>query len=77
MRAGLVERLRGLGVREFLMSARSGFASPMEYRRPEIPMGASVVPGEYERRQADPAVLGAMLELLSGPHAALTKAGAV
>ena len=77
MRAGLVERLRGLGVREFHMSGRRGFPSPMEYRRPEIPMGAAVVPGEYERRQADPAVLGAMLAVLSGPHAALTKAGAV
>jgi len=75
MGVDLVGRLRGLGVREFHLSARSGFPSPMEYRRPEIPMGASVVPGEYERRQADPEVLGAMLAVLRGPDAALTKCG--
>jgi len=33
--------------------------SLMNYRRPEIPMGALTVPGEYERRIADAALIAA------------------
>jgi copper homeostasis protein len=61
LRHDLVAPLRRVGVQEFHLSARSSFPSPMEYRRPDIPMGAPAVPGEYERRAADPEILRAML----------------
>lgn len=38
------------GVTECHLSARETLCSPMIHRRPDIPMGAASVPGEYERK---------------------------
>jgi len=40
------------GVKECHLSARETVSSPMIHRRPDIPMGAASVPGEYERKIA-------------------------
>ncbi len=48
--AGIVE---ATGVTECHLSARSPAESGMKYRRPDIPMGALSVPGEYEQKTAD------------------------
>jgi copper homeostasis protein len=63
------DRLRPHGFREFHLSARTSVESPMVYRRPDIPMGAAEVPGEYVRRQADPALLRSLMSLLERPEA--------
>lgn len=47
------------GVTEIHLSARVSVPSPMQYRRPEILMGAASVPGEYERRTASESVIRA------------------
>lgn len=57
LRVEHIPTLRAAGIREFHLSGRSTFPSPMQHRRPDIPMGAPVVPGEYELRCADPAVI--------------------
>ena len=46
------EIIRRTGVTEIHLSARVAVPSPMRYRRPDIPMGAACVPGEYERKTA-------------------------
>jgi copper homeostasis protein len=46
------ELLAATGVGEVHLSARHRSDSPMLHRRPDIPMGASAVPGEYERLEA-------------------------
>jgi copper homeostasis protein len=61
LRPGLVAALRQSGIREFHLSARSTYASPMAFRRPDMAMGAAAVPGEYERKAADPEILRSML----------------
>lgn len=60
-----IPRLRAHGLREFHLSGRSSFESPMQHRRPDIPMGASEIPGEYVRRVADAAVLRETMTLLA------------
>ena len=46
------------GVTECHLSARHSLESPMTFRRrPDIPMGASAVPGEYERKIASAALI--------------------
>jgi len=45
--------IRHTGVHQVHLSARSLRESAMHFRRPEIPMGAAKVAGEYERRIAD------------------------
>lgn len=45
------------GVAECHLSARESIASPMTFRREDIPMGAPAVPGEYERRIASVALI--------------------
>ena len=47
------------GVSQIHLSARTLRESPMIYRCPEIPMGASRVLGEYERLIADPTLIAA------------------
>ena len=64
LKSDLIARLWPHGLREFHLSARTSVASPMVFRRPDIPMGASEVPGEYVRRQADPVQLRSLLGLL-------------
>lgn len=64
-----IARLWPHGLREFHLSARTSVESPMAYRRPDIPMGAAEVPGEYVRRQADPDTLRSLLKLLQPPVA--------
>lgn len=64
--ASLVPPLWAHGIREFHLSARTGVDSPMLHRRPDIPMGAAAVPGEYVRRQTDPAAVRRLLEILRG-----------
>lgn len=63
---GVAEIIRRTGVTEVHLSARSAEASPMKYRRPEIPMGAATVPGEYERKVASAAIILAAREALGG-----------
>lgn len=60
------EIVRSTGVTEIHLSARSAEESPMQYRRPEIPMGAAKVPGEYERKVASAAIIRAAREALAG-----------
>ncbi len=45
------------GVTECHLSARHSLESPMAFRRPDIPMGATSVPGEYERKVASAALI--------------------
>ena len=52
--AGIVD---ATGVTECHLSARSPVESGMIHRRPDIPMGAGVVPGEYEQKVADAALV--------------------
>jgi copper homeostasis protein len=59
-----IPRLRAHGLREFHLSGRSSYDSPMQHRRPDIPMGASEIPGEYVRRVADSAILREVLRAL-------------
>lgn len=59
------EIVRRTGVNQVHLSARSLQESPMTWRRPEIPMGADRVPGEYERRIADAALILAARESLA------------
>lgn len=65
LRPSLVSPLWKIGIREFHLSARHSVESPMLHRRPDIPMGAKEVPGEYIRRQADPELLQEMLARIS------------
>jgi copper homeostasis protein len=44
-------------VTECHLSARESIASSMNFRREDIPMGAPVVPGEYERKVASAALI--------------------
>jgi len=67
LKPSLLPALLDLGLREFHLSARSSVESPMLYQRPDIPMGAATVPGEYERRQTDPTILQSLLDALSQP----------
>ena len=46
------------------LTARRNHESPMTFRRPEIPMGAGAVPGEYEIQTADPVILRQLLDSL-------------
>ena len=62
------EILRRTGVSEVHLSARVALPSPMQYRRPDIPMGAATVPAEYERKTASEAIIRAA-------RAASTRAG--
>ena len=56
-----VEQIREIiartGVDQVHLSARSLRESAMTFRKPEIPMGASSVLGEYERKIADPEIV--------------------
>jgi len=65
----VAEVIRRTGANQVHLSARSLQESLMTFRRPEIPMGALTVPGEYERRIADAA-------LIAAARAALGEAGA-
>lgn len=62
-----IGRLWPHGFREFHLSARTSVDSPMIFRRPDLPMGAAAVPGEYIRRQADPGLLRSLIERLENP----------
>ncbi len=66
LNASLLPGLRAAGLREFHLSGRRSAESPMEFRRTDIPMGATEVPGEYIRRQADPAMLRDLLNAIRG-----------
>ncbi|MCF7674581.1 MAG: hypothetical protein K9N23_18845 [Akkermansiaceae bacterium] len=46
----VTELIQATGVTEVHLSARVSMPSPMRFRRPDIPMGATSVPGEYERK---------------------------
>jgi len=60
----IADIVKAAGVNQVHLSARSLQASPMTFRRPEIPMGAASLPGEYERRVADAALIARARELL-------------
>ena len=47
------------GVTECHLSARHAPGSPMQFRRHDIPMGATAVPGEYARKVASAALIRA------------------
>ncbi|HEY1122564.1 MAG TPA: copper homeostasis protein CutC [Haloferula sp.] len=53
----VAEVIRRTGANQVHLSARSVQESLMTFRRPEIPMGALTVPGEYERLVADAALI--------------------
>lgn len=59
------EILRRTGVSEVHLSARVAVASPMLYRRPDIPMGAATVPDEYARKTASEKIIRAALQALA------------
>ena len=56
--------VRRTGVTEIHLSARVGVPSPMEYRRPDIPLGAATVPGAYEQKAASERIIRAAREAL-------------
>ncbi len=60
------EIIRRSGATEIHLSARAAVPSPMAYRRPDIPMGAASVPGEYERKTASEPIIRAAREALLG-----------
>lgn len=60
----VAEIVRHTGVNQVHLSARTLRESTMTHRRPEIPMGAATVPGEYERRIADIALITAARQAL-------------
>lgn len=62
----VAEVVRRTGLREVHLSARSLRESPMTFRRPEIAMGATSLPGEYERRVADAALVAKAKAGLAG-----------
>jgi copper homeostasis protein len=64
LKADHIARFRPHGLHEFHLSARTRIDSPMVHRRPDIPMGAREIPGEYDRRQADPVQLHALMACL-------------
>lgn len=55
----VAEVVRRTGLVEVHLSARAVRESPMQFRKPEIAMGATSLPGEYERRIADAALVAA------------------
>lgn len=63
----ITEIVSRTGVNQVHLSARSLRESPMRFRRTEIPMGATSVPGEYERHIADVALIGAASRALRSP----------
>jgi copper homeostasis protein len=62
----VAEIVRRTGADQIHISARTLRESPMTFRRPEIPMGAATVPGEYERRVADVGLIATARQAL-GP----------
>jgi copper homeostasis protein len=65
----VAEILRRTGVNQIHLSARTLQESSMTWRRPEIPMGAATVPGEYERRIADVGLITAARQGLAQARA--------
>ncbi|WP_367870150.1 copper homeostasis protein CutC [Luteolibacter sp. Populi] len=63
----IVEIIAETGVDQVHLSARSICESPMQFRRPEIPMGAVAVLGEYERRIADAVLVAEARKALLPP----------
>ncbi len=61
----IAEIIAATGVDQVHLSARSLRDSAMQFRRRDIPMGAATVPGEYERRIADAAIVARAREILS------------
>jgi copper homeostasis protein len=61
----IAEIIAATGVDQVHLSARSLRESPMQFRKPDIPMGADTVPGEYERRIADAVVVAKARRILS------------
>jgi len=55
----IAEIIRRTGAAEIHLSARVSVPSPMRHRRPDIPLGAASVPGEYERKTASEAIIRA------------------
>jgi len=62
----VAEVIRRTGANQVHLSARSVQESLMTFRRPEVPMGALTVPGEYERRVADVALITAARAAMGG-----------
>ncbi|WP_035611872.1 copper homeostasis protein CutC [Haloferula sp. BvORR071] len=64
--AQIAEIVAETGVDQVHLSARSLLESPMQFRKPEIPMGAATVAGEYERRIADAVLVAKAKQTLRG-----------
>lgn len=62
----IAEIVAATGVDQVHLSARSLRDSPMQFRRRDIPMGAATVPGEYDRRIADAAIVARARGILAG-----------
>jgi copper homeostasis protein len=61
----VTELIQATGVTEVHLSARVSVPSPMRFRRPDIPMGATAVPGEYERKTASAELIRATLAAMA------------
>lgn len=70
----VAEVARYTGARECHLSARESRASPMRYRRDGLPMGASAVPREFERKVASEALIR-LARGTSGPRRKTGHAG--
>ncbi|MCX6876864.1 MAG: copper homeostasis protein CutC [Verrucomicrobia bacterium] len=55
----IAEIIRRTGVTEVHLSARVSVPSTMRHRRPDLPLGAATVPGEYEHKTASTAIIRA------------------
>ncbi len=56
--------LNATGAGQLHLTGRRDLESPMIFRRPEIPMGAGAVPGEYDLQTADPELIRHLLDSL-------------
>ncbi|MCU0795852.1 MAG: hypothetical protein MUF31_07945 [Akkermansiaceae bacterium] len=55
------ELIATTGTEQIHLTGRVTRESPMRFRRPEIPMGALTLPGEYERRTTSPEKIRSLL----------------
>jgi len=64
--ANVAELVARTGVTEVHLSATAWRDSGMQFRRPGVPMGASVAPSEYARRETDGGMVARVVAALRG-----------
>jgi copper homeostasis protein len=62
----ILEVVDRTGAREVHFTAFTQWESPMEFRNPRPHMGATTLPGEYDRVETDPAEVRSIMEALNG-----------